>query len=56
MTMIVGFFVLGIMGKHMSKNLLKAGYARVGSDRKTEAMADVIAAGAETNSTENEIA
>ncbi len=51
MTMKVGFIGLGIMGKPMSKNLLKAGYSLVVSDRNPEAIADVIAAGAETAST-----
>jgi 2-hydroxy-3-oxopropionate reductase len=48
MTIKVGFIGLGIMGKPMSKNLLKAGYSLVVSDRNPEAIADVIAAGAET--------
>ncbi len=42
MTMKVGFFGLGIMGKPMSKNLLKAGYSLVVADRNPEAIADVI--------------
>ncbi len=46
MTMKVGFIGLGIMGKPMSKNLLKAGYSLVVADRNPEAIADVIAAGA----------
>lgn len=33
MTIKVGFIGLGIMGKPMSKNLLKAGYSLVVSDR-----------------------
>ena len=48
MTMKVGFIGLGIMGKPMSKNLLKAGYSLVVADRNPEAIADVIAAGAGT--------
>ena len=48
MTMKVGFIGLGIMGKPMSKNLLKAGYSLVVADRNPEAIAEVIAAGAET--------
>lgn len=43
MTIKVGFIGLGIMGKPMSKNLLKAGYSLVVSDRNPEAIADVIA-------------
>ena len=55
MTIKVGFIGLGIMGKPMSKNLLKAGYSLVVSDRNPEAIADVIAAGgafAATNTAE----
>ena len=44
------------MGKPMSKNLLKAGYSLVVSDRNPEAIADVITAGAETASTAKAIA
>ncbi len=56
MTIKVGFIGLGIMGKPMSKNLLKAGYSLVVSDRNPEAIADVIAAGAETATTPKAIA
>ncbi|TKI03051.1 2-hydroxy-3-oxopropionate reductase [Martelella alba] len=42
----IGFIGLGIMGKPMSKNLLKAGYSLVVLDRNQDAMADVAAAGA----------
>ncbi|WP_095833289.1 2-hydroxy-3-oxopropionate reductase [Brenneria goodwinii] len=45
-TMKIGFIGLGIMGKPMSKNLLKAGYSLVVMDRNTEAVAEVVAAGA----------
>jgi 2-hydroxy-3-oxopropionate reductase len=45
MTLKVGFIGLGIMGKPMSKNLIKAGYSLVVSDRNPEAVAEVIAAG-----------
>jgi 2-hydroxy-3-oxopropionate reductase len=54
MTIKVGFIGLGIMGKPMSKNLLKAGYSLVVSDRNPEAIADVIAAGAETADAEGD--
>ena len=47
MTMKVGFIGLGIMGKPMSKNLIKAGYSLVVVDRNQDAVAEVIAAGAE---------
>lgn len=42
----VGFIGLGIMGKPMSKNLLKAGYSLVVYDRNTAAVAEVAQAGA----------
>ena len=42
----VGFIGLGIMGKPMSKNLLKAGYDLVVMDVNKEAMAELSAAGA----------
>ena len=47
MTMKVGFIGLGIMGKPMSKNLIKAGYSLVVSDRNSDVVAELIAAGAE---------
>ena len=56
MTMKVGFIGLGIMGKPMSKNLLKAGYSLVVADRNPESIAEVIAAGAETAATAKDIA
>lgn len=42
----IGFVGLGIMGRPMAKNLLKAGYDLVVLDHNPEATADVIAAGA----------
>lgn len=42
----IGFIGLGIMGKPMSKNLLKAGYELVIRDFNKEAVAEVVAAGA----------
>lgn len=50
MTMKVDFIGLAIMGKPMSRNLLKAWYSLVVSDRNPDAIADVIATGAETAS------
>jgi 2-hydroxy-3-oxopropionate reductase len=41
-----GFIGLGIMGRPMAKNLLKAGVALLVSDLNKEAVADVVAAGA----------
>ncbi len=42
----IGFIGLGIMGKPMSKNLIKAGYDMVVCDLNTAAVEDVVAAGA----------
>ncbi len=44
----VGFIGLGIMGKPMSKNMLKAGYDLVVLDHQKELMDEVAAAGAAT--------
>ena len=43
----IGFIGLGIMGKPMSKNLLKAGYSLLVYDIVSEAVKDVASAGAE---------
>ena len=56
MTMKVGFIGLGIMGKPMSKNLIKAGYSLVVADRNAEVIAEVVEAGASTAATPKEIA
>ena len=42
----VGFIGLGIMGKPMSKNLLKAGYELVVFDFNKDAVGEVVACGA----------
>ena len=44
--MTIGFIGLGIMGKPMAKNLIKAGYDLVVTDIVKEAVDDVVAAGA----------
>ncbi|MCU5771144.1 2-hydroxy-3-oxopropionate reductase [Erwiniaceae bacterium BAC15a-03b] len=44
----VGFIGLGIMGKPMSKNLLKAGYSLVVRDNNVESEAELVSAGAIT--------
>lgn len=44
----IGFIGLGIMGRPMSKNLLKKGYALVVFDLNKEAVADLVAQGAES--------
>ena len=42
----IGFIGLGIMGKPMSKNLMKAGHELVVFDLNQDAVAEVVAAGA----------
>jgi len=44
----IGFIGLGIMGKPMAKNLLKAGHEVVCYDIVAENVANVVAAGAKT--------
>jgi 2-hydroxy-3-oxopropionate reductase len=56
MQMKLGFVGLGIMGKPMSKNLLKAGYSLVVYDINKDAVAEVVAAGAEAASSPKEVA
>ncbi len=51
-----GFIGLGIMGKPMSKNLLKAGYKLVVFDVNSEAVREVAAAGAETATSPKDVA
>lgn len=41
----IGFIGLGIMGKPMAKNLLKAGYEVIGYDHHQENMDEIVAAG-----------
>lgn len=52
----VGFIGLGIMGKHMSKNLINAGYDLVVYDIVPEAVQEVAAAGAEAGSSPSDVA
>ncbi len=52
----IGFIGLGIMGKPMSKNLLKAGYELVVFDLVKDAVAEVVAAGAKAAITPKEVA
>jgi 2-hydroxy-3-oxopropionate reductase len=49
--MIIGFIGLGIMGKPMSKNLIKAGYELIVVDRNQAAVDEVVAAGAKSAAT-----
>jgi 2-hydroxy-3-oxopropionate reductase len=52
----IGFIGLGIMGKPMSKNLLKAGYELVVCDVVKAAVDEVVAAGAKAASNPKEVA
>jgi 2-hydroxy-3-oxopropionate reductase len=53
---VIGFIGLGIMGKPMSKNLLKAGYALVVHDLSRAAVDEVVAAGARSATNAREVA
>ena len=52
----IGFIGLGIMGKPMSKNMLKAGYELVVFDLNTAAVQEVAAEGAQTANSPKEVA
>jgi 2-hydroxy-3-oxopropionate reductase len=52
----IGFIGLGIMGKPMSKNLLKAGYSLVVYDIVPAAVEEVVAAGAEKGASPKDVA
>lgn len=52
----VGFIGLGIMGKPMSKNLIKAGYSLIVNDVNKAAVAELVALGAESAENAREVA
>lgn len=52
----IGFIGLGIMGKPMSKNLIKAGYKLVVLDLNQEAVDELVSLGAEKAATPGEVA
>jgi len=52
----IGFVGLGIMGKPMSKNLLKAGHSLVVYDIVAQSVAEVVAAGAKAAGSPREVA
>lgn len=52
----VGFIGLGIMGKPMSKNLIKAGYSLIVNDVNKAAVAEIVALGAESAENPREVA
>ncbi len=52
----IGFIGVGIMGKPMAKNLIKAGYSLTVYDIVPEAVADVVAAGAQAGASSKDVA
>ena len=52
----IGFVGLGIMGKPMAKNLLKAGYEVVAYDIVGEALEEVVSEGAESGESPKDVA
>ncbi len=56
MSLQIGFIGLGIMGRPMSKNLIKAGHRLVVHDIVPAAVEDVVAAGAEAAASPKEVA
>src|SRR5271166_5751290 len=52
----IGLIGLGIMGKPMAHNLLKAGYPLVVANRSQGAVAELVAAGAQSAKTPREVA
>ena len=52
----IGFIGLGIMGKPMAKNLLKAGYPVVAYDVRADALAELTAAGAVAGTSPKDVA
>ena len=52
----IGFIGLGIMGRPMARNLLKAGYPLIVRDVVPEAVADLVAAGATAGASAREVA
>ena len=52
----IGFVGLGIMGKPMAKNLLKAGYEVVAYDIVAEALEEVVSEGAESGESPKDVA
>ncbi len=52
----IGFIGLGIMGRPMAKNLLKAGYSLVVYDIVPSAVEDVVKAGAQGAGSSKEVA
>lgn len=56
MAQVIGFIGLGIMGRPMAKNLLKAGYSLVVHNRSRQAVDDLAGAGAKAVTSPREVA
>ncbi len=56
MAQVIGFIGLGIMGRPMAKNLLKAGHSLVVHNRSRAAVDDLVSAGAKAASSPREVA
>src|SRR6201998_4030912 len=56
MTQVIGFIGLGIMGRPMAKNLLKAGYQLVVHSRSRPPVDDVVASGAKAAGSPRDVA
>ncbi|MCD8020564.1 MAG: 2-hydroxy-3-oxopropionate reductase [Clostridiales bacterium] len=56
MIMKIGFVGLGIMGRPMAKNLVRAGYELVVNDFNKDAVADLVSMGAQAASSNKEVA
>src|SRR5262245_54208832 len=56
MAQVIGFIGLGIMGRPMAKNLLKAGYSLVVHSRSRGPVDDVVSAGAKAGSSPKDVA
>src|SRR5215469_17022099 len=56
MTETIGFIGLGVMGKPMAKNLIKAGFSLVVHNRSRAAVDEVVAAGAKAGTSPADVA
>src|ERR1051326_5309925 len=56
MTQVIGFIGLGIMGRPMAKNLLKAGYPLVVHSRSRGPVDELVAAGAKAGASPSDVA
>src|SRR5437868_15453715 len=56
MAQVIGFIGLGIMGRPMAKNLLKAGYSVIVHSRSRGPVDEVVAAGAKAASSPKDVA